>query len=142
MKKILILALVLTAACASNGVRSSPRHRAAVASQDIAAALFGLQDAEAQLFTAGKVTTLQHQRFAAQLVPVLTLGKDVNSAVLAWQAGQPAPQVLQRMLPALEALTNDAIAALPLASKDRLLASLASVYQTVAIVLALMTGGA
>ena len=134
----LLLALAIGGMALTGCAKGTPRHQAAVASQEIGAALFALDDGERALYTAGKIPPATHKAISAKMVDVLTLGKDVNAAVLAWRPGQPAPKVLRDLIPALQRLTLDVTAMLPGDPKADTLALINSVFAAVALVLAVM----
>ena len=134
----LVLAVALGAGLVTGCAKGTPRHQAAVASQEIGAALFALDDGERALYTAGRISPAQHKAISGKLVDVLTLGRDINAAILAWRPGQPAPKVLRDILPALQRLTLDVVQMLPGQPGADVLALINAVYAAVAVVLAVM----
>ena len=133
-----VLAVTVGGMAMTGCAKGTPRHQAAVSSQEIGAALFALDDGEQTLYTNGKIAPTAHKAISAKLVDALTLGRDINAAILAWHQGDPAPKVLRDMLLALQQLTLDIQSLVTGDPKADLLVLVNAVFAAVATVLAVL----
>ena len=130
---LLVALAFLATACANK------RHTFAVASQTVAASLFAIQDAENAAYAAGKLTPAQHQRFNQEMVVALTLGREFNTVVRAWQPGAPVPTQLAALRASLFKLSTELLIGLPPDVQQQLQATLNAAYDAVLSVL--LAGG-
>jgi hypothetical protein len=110
----------------------------------IHAGIAAVQDTTDALHAQALITDPQYASINRQLVPVLTLGRDLTKAVKAWPPGQPTPPEVAELAGRLGDLLQTTITLLPeSAAKAQLLARIASVQQALIIILTLLsTGGA
>jgi len=122
-----LVAIVLLA----GGCGTNPRHQLAVSSQVVASSLFAAQDAEQALYTAGRITPAQHMRLNQHLVVALTLGREFNIAVRAWDPGQPLPSQLEKLKGSLLAITGELASGYPEEVRGQLLATITATYDAI-----------
>ena len=126
-----VIVLVVLAGCSNN-----PRHQLAVSSQVVAASLFAAQDAENALFAAQRITPAQHQRLNQHLVVALTLGREFNTAIRAWDQGQPLPSQLEKLKAVLLRITAELSTGYPDDVRVQLLSTITATYDAILAVLA------
>jgi hypothetical protein len=136
---LIALVAVLASGCAST---QGGRHRAVIGVTGIHAALAAVQDTTDALHQQGLMTDAQHQALNRELVPVLTVGRDLTKAVRAWPPGQPTPPEMADLAGRLGDLLTTTVGLLPEgAAKSTLLARIAAVQQALIVILTLLSSG-
>lgn len=132
-----VLIVVLVSGCAS----TNPRHGYAVASQSVAASLFGIQDAEEAAYRAGKLTPAQHMSFNQVMAAALSVGREFNTAVLTWTPGSPPPEQLPRLKDLLQRLSTTVISSFPPDVQAEIQRTITATYDAVLAVMLAMQAG-
>ena len=133
----LIVALVLVAhACANN-----PKPILTKFDATCLAAVQTIASVEKDLSSVGVLTPAQSLSIRLKLRPVITLGEQATTALLAWQPGQQTPASLLQLSTALGDVLTTVIQMLPDGSaKAKMLAAIAAAQQAWSAVVVLIGG--
>jgi hypothetical protein len=124
------------------GCASVPaRHNAVIASTAVYDALAAAQDGADGLLKAEVITSAQRREFSTHLLPALKAGHDLNSIVMAWKPGAPAPAQLIALVKNVETLLNDVASSLPLSAQSRMLPQLNRAAQLLLDLFVQFSGG-
>jgi len=132
-----LLLVVLVAGCSQN-----PRHNYAVASTTVATSLFAIQDAEEAAYRAARLTPAQHMVFNQTMLAALKVGREFNTAVLAWKPGETPPQQLPRLRELMLKLSTEIIATFPEDVRVEIQKTITATYDAILAVLLASQGGA
>ena len=96
---------------------------------------------EVELSMAGALTPAQSLNIRLKLRPVIVLGQQATTTLLAWQPGQQTPESLLRLSTALGDLLTTVVRMLPDSSaKAKILGAIAAAQQAWSAVIVLMGG--